>query len=92
MLYYICSYIYKFGDKLRFPLHAEKLEKIRTWIKYYLESQSRIDKEGKFCGFVWFVIPKLIINIKRRAIIEAGKVKKKTGKKNEGVEESENES
>lgn len=59
-----------------------------------MESQSRIDKEGKFCGFVWFVIPKLIINIKRRAIIEAGKAKKETGKKNEGEKggESENES
>jgi len=25
MLYYVCSYIYKFGDKLRFPVHGEKL-------------------------------------------------------------------
>jgi hypothetical protein len=26
------------------------------------------NKEGMFCGFVWFVIPKIIINIKKRAI------------------------
>lgn len=43
-----------------------------------------MDKEGKFCGFVWFVIPKLIINLKKRAIIEAEKVKKYREKKNEG--------
>lgn len=24
--------------------------------------------EGKFCGFVWFVMPKVIINIKKLAI------------------------
>lgn len=83
MLFYVCSYIYKFANKLRFPVHAEKLENIRTWIKKYLESQGRIDKEGKFCGFVWFVIPKLIINIKKRSIIENGKVKKDEGKKKE---------
>lgn len=43
-----------------------------------------MDKEGKFCGFVWFVIPKLIINIKKRSIIETGKVKKNEGMKKEG--------
>ena len=29
-----------------------------------------MDKEGKFCGFIWFIIPKVIINIKKRAIME----------------------
>lgn len=33
---------------------------------------------------MWFVIPKLIINIKRRSIIDSGKVKKNVGKKQEG--------
>lgn len=48
---------------------------------------------------MWFVIPKMIINIKKRAIIEAaklkknddGKKKKDESKKDEGDNESESE-
>lgn len=51
-----------------------------------------MDKEGKFCGFVWFIIPKLIINLKRRSQIESKKVKKEPVKKNEGSKDEGSES
>lgn len=35
-------------------------------------------REGKFCGFVWFVIPKIIINQKYR-IRKMEEIKKKKG-------------
>jgi hypothetical protein len=38
-------------------------------------------REGKFCGFVWFVIPKIMINQKYRIH------KSKLMMKNEGKEE-----
>ena len=91
MLYYVCSYIYKFGNKLRFPIHSEILEKIRSWISYCLESRKRLDKEGKFCGFIWFIIPKIIINIKKRAIIEIKSQKTLVKKEKEADDESDNE-
>ncbi len=65
---------------MRFPVHNEILVKIRSWVWKCLENKNRLEKEGKFCGFIWFVLPKIVINIKKLALIEKLK-QKKTEKK-----------
>ena len=50
-----------------------------------MESKNKLEKEGKFCGFIWFVVPKIVINIKKRALIE--KMVQKKAEKKEKKEE-----
>jgi hypothetical protein len=61
---------------------------MKDWVWKYLESKNRLEKEGKFCGFIWFVIPKIVINIKKRALMEK-MVQKKTEKKERKEEDDE---
>ena len=49
-----------------------------------------MDTEGKFCGFIWFVCPKIIINIKKRSLIEKN-IEKATVKKEKDNDNSDDE-
>jgi hypothetical protein len=50
-----------------------------------------MSKEGKFCGFVWFIIPKLMINQKYRIRKMAGiKAQVPSAEKGEKGEENNN--
>lgn len=52
---------------IKYRLDDEFLKdlQLRKTILAEWDSKS-LEKEGKFCGFVWFVLPKVMINIKYR--------------------------
>lgn len=60
-IYYLVSYIYRFSHM---QLTDPKLLALRDQIYDVIGSLNQFKKQGEFCGFVWFVLPKLIINLK----------------------------
>jgi hypothetical protein len=64
LLFYLASYLIKYHKDGDF-LNDNHFRNIREDIlgEYLGKTYA---KEGKFCGFVWFVIPKIMINQKYR--------------------------
>lgn len=64
LLFYIASYLIKFHFDDKF-LEEDKFVTLRKMIVDQYKAMS-MKQTGEFCGFVWFVIPKIIINQKYR--------------------------
>lgn len=64
VLFYLASYILKFNKDENF-LNTDDLKGIRSMVLDIFKTMS-YKEEGKFCGFAWFVVPKLLINQKYR--------------------------
>lgn len=84
MLFYACSYLMKYYEDEDF-LNEEHFRPLRERILHEFKGMSW-QREGKFCGFVWFVIPKIIINQKYR-IRKMEDLKKKKGNEEEDLKE-----
>ena len=59
-LYYLVSYIYRFPT---ITLPNPKFQALREQIEAYVEKRT-LNRYGEFCGYVWFITPKVIINMK----------------------------
>ena len=59
-LYYLVSYIYRF-DSLEHP--HPKFKELQDQVESYRMKRT-MNRNSEFCGFVWFVIPRVIINLK----------------------------
>ncbi len=60
-MFYLINY------SLKFPNIKEEREgytKLKDKIEQVLSSYKLTNNEFKYCGFVWFVIPKIILNLK----------------------------
>lgn len=64
ILFYLSSYIIKFNKDESF-LNDETFGPMRRMVLDIYRTLS-YKEEGRFCGFTWFVIPKILINLKYR--------------------------
>ena len=64
LLFYLCSYIIKFHRDEDF-LNDETFGYLRKQIMNNYTGLTN-SMEGQFCGFVWFIVPKIMINQKHR--------------------------
>ena len=64
VLFYLASYIIKFNKDENF-LSNDDFKGIRNMVLGIFKTMS-YNEEGKFCGFAWFIVPKLLINQKYR--------------------------
>lgn len=74
-LFYLISYMYKFPE---IQINEPYFEKLKAEVLSALDSLKIFNREGKFCGFIWFIIPKIIINLKISVKMEKEKETEKS--------------
>lgn len=60
-MFYLINYSLKFP---KIKAESEGYGRLRDKIDKIVSEFKMINSEFKYCGFVWFVIPKIILNLK----------------------------